>query len=157
MAALEPSAFDEWSARPTLPKRSQVLRRHRSDIRVAVLGLPNSGKTGLFNLLTGLSAPVDDAAFSTREAQTGVARVDDPRFAWLCEHFEPNDAVPCRVRVVDTPALVAGSADNRGIGSVCDGDSGASQRTSYSDIHIGKEEESKAYSYSLRLVDLARI
>jgi obg-like ATPase 1 len=118
MAALEPNTFDDWSARPMLPTRSQVLRRHRSDIRVAILGLPNSGKTSLFNLLTGLAAPVDDAAFSTREAQTGISIVEDPRFAWLCGHFEPAEAVPCRVRVVDTPALVTGAADNNGLGSV---------------------------------------
>ena len=118
MAALESNTFDDWSVRPTLPKRFQSLRKHRSDIRVAIVGLPNSGKTGLFNVLTGLSAPVDDAAFSTREAQTGVALVDDPRFNWLCEHFEPTDAVPCRVRVVDTPAVVTGCAENNGLG--CD-------------------------------------
>jgi len=94
------------------------LLQHRNSIRAAVVGFPNTGKSGLFNVLTGNRNPVDDAAFTTVREANGVAVHEDPRFMWLCGHFSPGLAVPGRVRVVDLPGIVPGSFQGAGVG--CD-------------------------------------
>jgi ribosome-binding ATPase YchF (GTP1/OBG family) len=101
----------------TEPKeRRGELWQHRNSIRAAIVGLPNSGKSGLFNVLTGERASVDDAVFTTVREAHGVAVHNDPRFFWLCEHFAPGLAVPSRVRIVDLPGIVPESCKGAGLG-----------------------------------------
>lgn len=101
---------------PDQPPRHHVLRRHRTNIKAAIIGLPNAGKTGLFTVLTDEKADIDDSVFTSTRANFGVADFHDPRFDWLCGHFDPERAVPARVQVIDCPALVAGAVDGAGRG-----------------------------------------
>mmetsp|Transcript_66684 Transcript_66684/g.150620 ORF Transcript_66684/g.150620 Transcript_66684/m.150620 type:complete len:348 (-) Transcript_66684:656-1699(-) len=100
-----------------LADRSLELQTHHNNIRVAIIGMPNSGKTSLFNALTSESAAVSDAAYATVRENSGVANYDDPRFHWLVDHYDPELCVPSRVRCVDLPPLVPGSWSGRGVGS----------------------------------------
>lgn len=105
---------------PPGPKSKAPIRVHRANTRAIIVGLPNAGKSSLFNALTSGDAKgvVDDAVFTTLRPNHGCADFEDARFDWLCEHFEPEVASPSRIRLVDCPALVKDSWMGAGLG--CD-------------------------------------
>lgn len=72
--------------------------------RIGLVGLPNSGKSSLFNALTGGSAVVASHPFSTLETEVGVAHVPDPRLAALARMSESRKVVPAGFEVVDIAA-----------------------------------------------------
>src|SRR5438552_1132477 len=85
--------------------------------RLAIVGLPNAGKSSLFNALTGAAATVAAHPFSTTETNVGVAEVADPRLAALAEMSRSKKVVPATAEFVDIAALVAGSATGEGLGN----------------------------------------
>jgi GTP-binding protein YchF len=85
--------------------------------RLGIVGLPNAGKSSLFNALTGGSAVVATHPFSTTETQTGVAHVADHRLAALAEMSKSRKVVPATVEFVDIAGLVAGSSTGEGLGN----------------------------------------
>jgi GTP-binding protein YchF len=85
--------------------------------RLGLVGLPNSGKSALFNALTGGSAAVASHPFSTTETNVGMAQVADPRLDALAEMSRSRKKVPATVQLVDIAGLVAGSASGEGLGN----------------------------------------
>src|SRR5437763_16591665 len=85
--------------------------------RLSIVGLPNAGKSSLFNALTGGDAPVAAPPFSTTETNVGVAGVPDRRLQALAELSQSRKVVPATVEFVDIAALVAGSATGEGLGN----------------------------------------
>jgi ribosome-binding ATPase len=85
--------------------------------RLGIVGLPNSGKSSLFNALTGGSALVAAHPFSTTETTVGVAQVPDPRLDALAEMSHSRKVVHTSVELVDIAGLVAGSASGEGLGN----------------------------------------
>jgi len=85
--------------------------------RLGLVGLPNSGKSSLFNALTGGSALVAAHPFSTTETSVGVAQVDDHRLDALAEMSKSRKVVHATVEMVDIAGLVAGSASGEGLGN----------------------------------------
>lgn len=85
--------------------------------RLGLVGLPNSGKSSLFNALTGGSALVAAHPFSTTETNVGVAQVDDHRLDALAEMSKSRKVVHATVEMVDIAGLVAGSASGEGLGN----------------------------------------
>ena len=85
--------------------------------RLGLVGLPNSGKSALFNALTGGSAVVAAHPFSTTETQIGVAQVADHRLLALAEMSKSRKVVPATVELVDIAGLVAGSSAGEGLGN----------------------------------------
>jgi len=85
--------------------------------RLGIVGLPNSGKSSLFNALTGGSAVVASHPFSTTETSVGVARVPDHRLDALSEMSRSKKTVHATVEVVDIAGLVAGAAGGEGLGN----------------------------------------
>jgi len=79
--------------------------------------MPNSGKSALFNALTGGSAVVAPHPFSTTETQVGVAKVADPRLTALAEMSKSKKVVPATAELVDIAGLVAGSSAGEGLGN----------------------------------------
>jgi GTP-binding protein YchF len=85
--------------------------------RLGIVGLPNSGKSSLFNALTGGSALVAAHPFSTTETTQGVAQVPDDRLDKLAAMSESRKVVPATVEFVDIAGLVAGASTGEGLGN----------------------------------------
>jgi GTP-binding protein YchF len=85
--------------------------------RLAIVGLPNAGKSSLFNALTGGSAMVAAHPFSTTETNVGVAHVPDHRLTALAEMSKSRKVVPATVEFVDIAGLVAGASGGEGLGN----------------------------------------
>jgi GTP-binding protein YchF len=81
------------------------------------VGLPNSGKSSLFNALTGGSAAVASHPFSTTDTSVGVAQVPDPRLGALAVMSSSRKVVHAGVELVDIAGLVAGSSTGEGLGN----------------------------------------
>ena len=85
--------------------------------RLGLVGLPNAGKSSLFNALTGASVPVAAHPFSTTESAVGIAQVPDERLWRLAEMSESRKVVPAGVEFVDIAALVKGANTGEGLGN----------------------------------------
>jgi hypothetical protein len=85
--------------------------------RLGIVGLPNAGKSSLFNAVTGGSAVVASHPFSTTETNVGVAHVADRRLTALAEMSKSRKVVPATVEFVDIAGLVAGSSTGEGLGN----------------------------------------
>lgn len=85
--------------------------------RIGLVGLPNSGKSSLFNALTGGSALVATHPFSTTETSVGVAQVPDHRLDALAEMSRSRKVVHAGVELVDIAGLVAGASTGEGLGN----------------------------------------
>ena len=85
--------------------------------RLGFVGLPNSGKTSLFNALTGADAPVAAHPFTTTESSVAVAPIPDRRLDALAAMSASKKVVRAGVEVVDIAGLVAGSSAGEGLGN----------------------------------------
>jgi GTP-binding protein YchF len=85
--------------------------------RLGIVGLPNAGKSALFNALTGGAAVVASHPFSTTETNVGVAQVPDHRLLALSEMSRSRKTVHTTVEFVDIAGLVAGASTGEGLGN----------------------------------------
>lgn len=85
--------------------------------RLGIVGLPNAGKSALFNALTGGSAIVASHPFSTTETNVGVAQVPDHRLMALSAMSKSKKTVHATVEFVDIAGLVAGASSGEGLGN----------------------------------------
>lgn len=85
--------------------------------RLGIVGLPNAGKSALFNALTGLNVPVAAHPFSTTETTTGIAHVPDRRLDALAEMSKSKKKVEATVEFTDIAGLVAGASSGEGLGN----------------------------------------
>ncbi|HUR17379.1 MAG TPA: redox-regulated ATPase YchF [Acidimicrobiales bacterium] len=85
--------------------------------RLGIVGRPNSGKSSLFNALTGGSAAVAAHAFSTTETNVGMAQVPDHRLDALSAMSASRKTVRTTVELADVAGLVAGSSTGEGMGN----------------------------------------
>ena len=85
--------------------------------RLGLVGLPNAGKSSLFNALTGANVPVAAHPFSTTETHVGIAQVPDPRLRALAEMSKSKKVVGATLEFVDIAGLVAGSSTGEGMGN----------------------------------------
>jgi len=86
-------------------------------LRLGIVGLPNVGKSTLFNALTSAGALVANYPFATIEPNTGVVTVPDARLARLAEIVSPERVVPASVEFVDIAGLVKGASQGEGLGN----------------------------------------
>src|ERR1700674_4713061 len=77
---------------------------------VGIVGLPNVGKTTLFNALTRAGAGVASYAFSTAEPNTAMVEVPDKRLAVLAQRYTPKKVTPTLMKFVDVAGLVPGAS-----------------------------------------------
>jgi GTP-binding protein YchF len=86
-------------------------------LNVGIVGLPNAGKSTLFNALSRAHVPVAGHPFTTVEPNVGETRVADPRLDRLAEALHPERVVPAHVRFVDIAGLVRGAHRGEGLGN----------------------------------------
>jgi ribosome-binding ATPase len=86
-------------------------------LKCGIVGLPNVGKSTLFNALTKAGIAAENYPFCTIEPNTGVVEVPDPRLAQLADIVKPERVVPAIVEFVDIAGLVAGASEGEGLGN----------------------------------------
>ncbi len=86
-------------------------------LKCGIVGLPNVGKSTLFNALTKAGIAAENYPFCTIEPNTGVVEVPDPRLNQLAEIIQPERIVPAIVEFVDIAGLVAGASKGEGLGN----------------------------------------
>ena len=86
-------------------------------IQCGIVGLPNVGKSTLFNALTKAGIAAANFPFCTIEPNVGVVPVPDPRLNQLAEIVKPQKLIPTAVEFVDIAGLVAGAAKGEGLGN----------------------------------------
>lgn len=86
-------------------------------LEVGIVGIPNAGKTTLFNALSRAGAPVASFPFTTVEPNVGVVPVPDPRLEKIASLAGCERRVPATVRFVDIAGLVKGASRGEGLGN----------------------------------------
>ncbi|GAA6120497.1 redox-regulated ATPase YchF [Acidovorax sp. FG27] len=86
-------------------------------LKCGIVGLPNVGKSTLFNALTKAGIAAENYPFCTIEPNTGVVEVPDPRLQQLAGIITPERIVPAIVEFVDIAGLVAGASKGEGLGN----------------------------------------
>lgn len=82
-----------------------------------IVGLPNVGKSTLFNALTNAGIDAQNYPFCTIEPNTGIVHVPDPRLKALAEIVNPQRILPATMEFVDIAGLVAGASKGEGLGN----------------------------------------
>ena len=86
-------------------------------LKIGIVGLPNVGKSTLFNALTNAGALAANYPFATIEPNVGIVPVPDERLDVLAKMYETNKVVPATVEFVDIAGLVAGASKGEGLGN----------------------------------------
>ena len=92
-----------------------AVRSH--NLSIGIVGLPNSGKSTLFNSLTENAVPAENFPFCTIDKNVGIVEVPDTRLQNLSTFYNAEKTVPSAITFVDIAGLVKGAADGEGLGN----------------------------------------
>ncbi|KAF4456655.1 GTP-binding protein YchF [Fusarium austroafricanum] len=91
--------------------------RVRKNLKMGCVGLPNVGKSSLFNLLTEQSAAAENYPFCTIEPNEARCAVPDARYDFLCDLWKPPSMYPAYLQVTDIAGLIKGASEGQGLGN----------------------------------------
>ena len=86
-------------------------------MKLGIVGLPNVGKSTLFNAITNAGAESANYPFCTIDPNVGVVAVPDSRLDWLSDFHKPKKTTPAVVEFVDIAGLVKGASKGEGLGN----------------------------------------
>lgn len=86
-------------------------------MKLGVVGLPNVGKSSLFNAITRAGAASENYPFCTIEPNIGMVSVPDPRLDYLADIYHPEKFTPATIELVDIAGLVRGASKGEGLGN----------------------------------------
>jgi len=86
-------------------------------LSIGIVGLPNVGKSTIFNSLTKLSVPAENFPFCTIDKNVGVVQIPDSRLLKLSSFFQAEKVVPSSMTFVDIAGLVKGASEGEGLGN----------------------------------------
>ncbi|NND08403.1 MAG: redox-regulated ATPase YchF [Saprospiraceae bacterium] len=86
-------------------------------LKCGIVGLPNVGKSTLFNALTAAKALAANYPFATKEPNVGIVTVPDPRLDKLVAIVKPKSIVPTTIEIVDIAGLIKGASQGEGLGN----------------------------------------
>jgi GTP-binding protein YchF len=86
-------------------------------LEVGIVGLPNVGKSTLFNALTAVGAEAQNYPFCTIEPNVGVVPVPDDKLTLIQKHIKSEKVIPAMVRIVDIAGIVRGASTGEGLGN----------------------------------------
>jgi len=115
-AAAAPAAAKK-SKKTTGLNEAPRFGRVRSNLKMGVLGLPNVGKSSLFNLLTEQSAAAENYPFCTIDPNESRCPVPDLRFDWLCDLWQSPSRIPAYLHITDIAGLIKGASEGAGLGN----------------------------------------
>lgn len=98
---------------PEAPRFGRV----KANLKMGILGLPNVGKSSLFNLLTSQSAAAENYPFCTIDPNESRCPVPDQRFEWLCDFWQPASKIPAYLHITDIAGLIKGASTGAGLGN----------------------------------------
>ena len=99
------------------PAERPIFGRFSSHLKIGIVGLPNVGKSTLFNTLTKLAIPAENFPFCTIEPNEARVNIPDERFEWLCQLYKPKSEVSAFLEIHDIAGLVRGAHQGQGLGN----------------------------------------
>ena len=97
--------------------QSETSKGDKITMKLGVVGLPNVGKSTLFNAITGAGAQAANYPFCTIEPNAGIVAVPDNRLTVLADMYHPKKVTPATVEFVDIAGLVKGASKGEGLGN----------------------------------------
>eukprot|EP01124_Arcella_intermedia_P006676 TRINITY_DN1399_c1_g1_i3.p1 TRINITY_DN1399_c1_g1~~TRINITY_DN1399_c1_g1_i3.p1 ORF type:complete len:391 (+),score=89.90 TRINITY_DN1399_c1_g1_i3:44-1216(+) len=94
-----------------------MLGRVKNHLKMGIVGLPNVGKSSLFNLLTKLEVKAENYPFCTKDPNKAQVPLPDAKWEFLCNIYQPASKVPSYLEVVDIAGLVKGANEGEGLGN----------------------------------------
>ncbi|RME05108.1 MAG: redox-regulated ATPase YchF, partial [Bacteroidetes bacterium] len=86
-------------------------------LKAGIVGLPNVGKSTLFNALTSAKALAANYPFATKDPNVGVITVPDPRLDKLADLVKPQAVLPTTIEILDIAGLIKGASKGEGLGN----------------------------------------
>jgi len=100
-----------------VPLQRVLLGRPSNQLKLGIVGMPNVGKSTLFNILTKMNVPAENYPFCTIDPSEARVQVPDERFDWLVNHWKPASKVAAILTVTDIAGLIRGASQGEGLGN----------------------------------------